>query len=488
MKRKVVAYIRVSTEEQALHGYSIESQRKVLQDYAAGHNLQVIRTFEESHSAFKPGRPEFQAMLNFLKKQGGTTGVLCYKLDRLARNLQDYATLEDMEGITIISATESLPDGATGRFIGSIHAAVSRYYSDQLGERVKLALRTKASKGLWPGAPPTGYLGDPSKGPIQPDPVMAPLIKRVFEVYARGDNSLSRLVVLARDIGLRTKKSGTLGKSALHKLLTNPIYCGTIRWQGEICEGLHEPIISKALFDRVQALLHEGSSPLTRRSFPFRGLLECGYCGCRITASLEKKRYIYYHCTRSRGRCEQAFVRQERLAELLLPIVENVHLTKGQVEMLLEMIHADTELRKRESRKTIRRLKEESTALRRRRDACYEDKLDGKITETRWLELEEQWFVKANRIERQIRLLEADRGPAVDDIQSTFELLERAPDMYLKQSPPEKARLLKALTSNCIMRGENIIPIYKKPFDLVAGGVHSGNWYAREDSNLRPAV
>ena len=488
MRRKVVAYIRVSTEEQATKGFSIAGQRQVLEDYANGHELEIVRVFEESHSAYKPGRPEFEAMLSFLRKQKGITGVLCYKLDRLARNLQDYAVLEEMEGTTIISATEGLPSGATGRFIGSIHAAVSRYYSDQLGERVKLALHTKATKGLWPGPAPTGFVTNPGETAIEPDPVMAPIVKRLFEAYARGETSLSALVVLARDMGLRTKKGGTLGKSALHKLLTNPIYCGVVRWKDAFYTGVHEPVISKSLFDEVGSRLRGGSVPQTRRSFPFRGLLECGYCGCKITASLEKKRYVYYHCTRSKGRCDQPFIRQERLGSVLLPVVENVHMTKQQVQDLMRMIRSDTEQRKAQVQKKVCQLKEEVAAIQRRRDAVYEDKLDEKISESRWLELERRWSLSADRIDRQVRLLEDDEPrPAVDELQATFELLERAPRLYLSQSDEERARLLNALTSNCIMRGENVDPIYRNPFDLVAEGVRRSDWYAREDSNLRPS-
>jgi site-specific DNA recombinase len=485
MKRKVVAYIRVSTEEQATKGYSIESQRQILKDYAIGHDLHIVQEFVEAESAYKPGRPEFSKMLKLLQKQREVTGVLCYKLDRLARNMQDYAVIEEMQGIAIISATEALPTGATGRFVGSIHAAVSRYYSDQLGERVRLALRTKATKGLWPAAAPTGYIKRPDQRIIEPDQEMGPIIKHLFETYARGGVSLSALVALAQEMGLRTKKGGSLGKSALHKLMTNPIYHGTVRWDNNSYEGLHEPLVSTDLFNEVGRRLRGGSVPLTRRSFPFRGLLECGYCGCRITASLEKKRYVYYHCTRSKGRCEQSFIREERLSDLLRSVIDSVHLTKEQVTDLMRLIRADTDKRRDAAEKRVRELKEEVVALQRRRDAVYEDKLDAKIDEARWLEMEQRWSLDTERLERQIRLLEKGEPQLlVDELQSTFELLERAPRLYLRQSDEERARLLNALASNCVIRGEKIDPIYRNPFDLVAEGVRRSDWYARQDSNL----
>ena len=70
-----------------------------------------------------------------------------------------------------------------------------------------------------------------------------------------------------------------------------------------------------------------------------------------------------------------------------------------------------------------------------------------------------------------------------DDAQEAFKLLESASHLYSEQSPEEQARALKILVSNCTLKGENIDPDYKKPFDLVAEGVRTANWYAQEDSN-----
>ncbi len=485
MKRKVVTYIRVSTEEQAKHGYSIPAQRQVLQDYAKGHDLEIVQEFEESQSAHKPGRPQFNAMLKFLKKYGEVTAVLCYKIDRIARNLTDYSALSEMEGIQIISATEALPENATGQLMATIQAGISKYYSDQLSERVRLGLETKAKKGIWPAGAPTGYRNLPEGKGIVPDVDMAPIVREVFERYARGDIPLSELVRWAADRGLRTRKGGILAKGPIHKLLTNPIYYGTIRWHDVLHKGEHEPLISKALFEHVQERLKSKSVPRGKRIFPYRGLLQCGYCGCQITASVAKKKYIYYHCTHGRGKCPQVYVAQEQMGEMLLPVVENVHLSENLVGMLLQKMRAEKQHREEARKKRLQELRHELTQVSHRRNLAYNDKLDGKIDEERWLELERTWSRRADTIRGEMEFLAASQGTLEDDLQATFELLKRAPVLYKRQSDEEKARLLRVLLSNCQMRGENVEPIYKTPFDLVELGVRSGDWLGREDSNLR---
>ncbi|HPD06801.1 MAG TPA: recombinase family protein [Candidatus Bipolaricaulis sp.] len=297
--------------------------------------------------------------------------------------------------ITIISVTEALPDGASGRFVASVHAAVSRLYSDQLGERVRHAVRTKVRKGEWPAGAPTGYVNDREARVLVVDLKMAPIVRRVFKIYVHEDVSLAQLVGLAEKLGLRTRKGGVMAKAALHKLLTSPIYYGLIKYGGTVSMGSHEPIISKALFDVVQAKLEGKSYPRSVRRFPHRGLMTCGYCGCRITASLIKGRYIYYHCTQGKGRCRQDFIAQDALGGMFLPVIDGVRLQRGQIAKLLQGIRSEGARRKRDA--DIRRstIKRQMTELEDLRDKAYEDKLRGAITNERWNVLEQRWLERA---------------------------------------------------------------------------------------------
>ena len=488
MKRRVVTYIRVSTEEQASHGYSLDSQKDVLAAYAESHDLEIVQEFVESESAFKPGRPEFRRMLHFLRRHKDVGAVLVYKIDRLARNIRDYAELDEMAWVSIISATEGLPENATGQLVGVIQAGISRYYSQQLSERVSLGMETKAKSGLWPSYAPTGYLNVPSGG-IVPDPDRAPIVRRAFETYARTEISLADLAKWAEGQGLRTRQGGVLRKSAIHNLLRNPVYCGAIRWVGKVYEGKHEPLISRALFERVQQRMQSGGhpSPQTRLFFPYRGLLTCGHCGCQLTAARVKEQYVYYRCTESRGPCPQPYVREDRLGERLVSVVESVHLTTEQVTDLLELMRG-----RREERTNDRLGRSDEVArcrekIAHRREAAYEDKLDGRISEERWMEMERKWSQEDFRLKCEAELIEDIPEPSVDDVASTLELLNRAPSLYLRQNDEQRARFLNALAWNFIIEGEKIVPNYKSPFSLVAEGAHSANWYAREDSNLRPS-
>ena len=482
--KKVVTYVRISSKEQ--EELSPATQRRVLADYAHGHKLQIVQAFDETHSAYRPGRPEYEAMLAFLRKRKDVVGVLVYKLDRLWRNEVDYAALAAMGDISLLSATEDIPDGSTGRFITTVYAAIARLSSDQTSERVKDAARMKVLKGGWPGPAPTGYINDTESKTLVPDPKMAPIVRLVFETYVREDIALSQLVIRARELGLRTRKGGVLSKGPLHHLLRNPIYSGMIRWEGTQSSGNHEPLISKELFERVQERLHGKSSPLTKRSFPYRGLMTCGHCGCKITASLIKGRYRYYHCTRGRGQCDQGFIREEQVSRLFLPVVEQVHVSESMTRMLLAEIRTEGKHRQQEAKVRIRVINGELSELREMRDRGYEDKLKGALSEARWVEMERRWAKREDQLRNQIAALEAGAEPAEDEAEATFKLLQRAPELYQRQSHVERARVLKTLLSNSILEGGKLEPIYKTPFDLVAEGVSRSNWLPGGDSNLQP--
>jgi site-specific DNA recombinase len=488
MRRKVVTYIRVSTDEQANKGYSIPAQQQVLRDFASGHDLEVVEAFVESESAYKPGRPEYKRMLTFLRKRRDVTAVLCYKIDRIARNLRDYSELSEMAGVSIISATEALPENSTGQLVGTVLAASSRYYSDQLSERVKLGMETKARKGIWPSYAPIGYLNDPDGPGIIIDPTRAVLIREVYEEYVHKNISLSDLARWATKRGLKTRLGGELRASTTHNFLTNPIYCGTIRWREGLYEGIHQPLISKALFERVQERLAGKSHPRKKRSFPFRGLLTCGYCGCAITASLKKGKYIYYHCTGGKGKCSQPYIRQTHLSEMFLPIVEGVHMSEQHVRDLLAVVREGNRNWERAIQRKTRVLVGRRELIQRRRDTAYDDKADGKITEERWLELDRRWGREEFSIDSDLELVHSGSRPSVDDVRPTLELLKRAPVLYMKQNDDGRARVLKTLLWNCEIRDEKLDPIYRTPFDLVAKGMRSANWYPRQDSNLWPTV
>jgi len=473
-----VSYTRVSTEEQAREGVSLQAQGEIVADCARRHGLRIVQAFSDVASGWHPGgRPGYADMLAFLSSHPEVQTVIAYKLDRLYRNPGDFASLDELADVRIISATEGIPGGPTGRLLKTILMGAATHSSDLTSERVRDSALQKVRNGGWPGPAPTGYVNNRITKTIEPDPIMAPIVTRVFETYANEMISLRELVKRARELGLRTRYGGVLGKGALHHLITHPFYLGLIRFKGKIYPGDHAPLVTQATFDRVQERLKGKATPKgERRNFPFRGLLTCAYCGCQLTAELKKGRYIYYHCTQSRGKCEQPWVRQEAMAERLRAVVEHVRIAPEIVEELIRELENEGEARRRNRRVKIMQMKSELQRLSTRRREAYVEKLEGRIDESLWSDVDTALADKIAAAQGEIERLSSTREPKVDDTRRTLELLERGPELYSLESPEDQARHIQWLSSNCVVFAESIDPVYRKPFAEVAKGNETGLW------------
>ncbi len=181
-------------------------------------------------------------------------------------------------------------------------------------------MQEKAEQGIWPTVAPLGYrnVGRPDgKRIIEPDPESAPLIVRLFEWCATGALSLKEAAQKAKAAGLAYRESGRpVPVSMVHSILRNSLDVGEFEWNGRLCLGKHEPLITRDLWQRVQGVLdcrHAKKHRRAKHNFAFSGLITCDHCGCSMVGEIKKQRYVYYHCTGYKGRCEEPYVREETI-------------------------------------------------------------------------------------------------------------------------------------------------------------------------------
>jgi site-specific DNA recombinase len=314
----VFAYARVSSREQEREGYSIPAQRKLLAEYARSRGLSITHDFIDVESAKNPGRKEFTNMLHRLETDSTCRIVLVEKTDRLYRNRTDalaFEALIEKRGVEIHLVKEGRVIGKQSRsqdkFMHDIHVAVAKHYVENLKEEVKKGMLEKAEEGIYPGRAPIGYRNNSATRSIDIDPARAPMVKRIFELYASGEHSLITLrKTVMSELDLR------LARSYFEKMLKNRFYLGFFVWQGVEYRGTHEPLISPQLFDRVQ-LVFAGRHKRKHRKheFAFAGLLRCARDGCTVTAELQKRKYVYYRCSGGRGKCSLPYMREQDVSD-----------------------------------------------------------------------------------------------------------------------------------------------------------------------------
>ena len=345
---KFFIYCRKSTEAEDRQVLSIESQVNELRHLAETRHLPIAEILTEAKSAKEPGRPVFNAMMQRIYR-GEVQGILCWKLDRLARNPVDGGSIIwaiKQHGIQILTPTQTYSHEEDNTILMYIEFGMAQKYIDDLSRNVKRGLKTKVEKGWYPGIAPLGYLNNTQKAKgekdVVQDPDRFPLVRRMWDLMLTGLHTPPQILKLANDAwGFRTRQMRKLGdkplaRSAIYHLFTDPFYYGWFEYpkgSAQWYQGNHKPMISEEEYNRVQILLgRKGSPRAIRYTFPFTGLITCGECGAMVTAE-EKHQLICSGCRykfayRTKDRCPRCHTLIEEMQTPTLLHYTYYHCTK----------------------------------------------------------------------------------------------------------------------------------------------------------------
>jgi len=252
----VAIYTRVSTEDQAKEGFSLEAQRERLQAYCLARDWSVAARYtDEGHSGRNIRRPAYQKMM---AERDAWDALLVIKMDRIHRNSRNF--MEMMEnlgewGKDFVSASESLDTStAMGRFVMDIIQRIAQLESEQIGERVKMGMTQKARVG--PGIlgfhPPLGY--DVAEGRLVLIEAEAEVVREMFDLCLEG-RTLEETAANLNANGRRTKRDTAWTPIKVYRILHNPVYAGFLRWDGIVRKGDHDPVVHMETFNEVQERL-----------------------------------------------------------------------------------------------------------------------------------------------------------------------------------------------------------------------------------------
>ncbi len=480
---QAVIYTRVSSREQQQEGFSLDAQGKLLREYADRNGIQIIKSFEDVETAKATGRKRFDEMMTYFRRNRSCRVLLVEKTDRLYRNLRDAVTVEDLDiEVHLVKENQILSKDSKSqaKLIHGIHLVMARNYSENLREEVKKGMREKASQGTFPGHAPFGYRNNKAERTIEIDPVDSLIVNRLFALYATGSHTLT---TLAKKIRIETGK--TISRGNVHRILKNRFYIGSFEWMGHTYPGTHPIYVKPQLFEQVQTVLTGHNRPkYSKREIVFRGLMQCAYDGCTLTGDIQKAKYVYYRCTGHRGKCDLPRFREEDIAQRLGEPLKGLQVPAEVVSQIVTTLRKDQQ--QSASRVSVERsrLEVRLTAIRKRMDGAYADKLDGKISEDFWERKASDWRMEEQQVKMAIQgLSEAETGDRALDAQRIFELANKAYLLYVSQDSTEKAKLLKMLFSNCSVDAVSVTPTYRKPFDMIFKRAILEEWSGRLDSN-----
>ncbi|PKQ07437.1 MAG: hypothetical protein CVT71_01055, partial [Alphaproteobacteria bacterium HGW-Alphaproteobacteria-10] len=491
--RRCVLYARKSTDTEDKQILSIPAQLSALRDFAERGGLRIELELTEACSAREPGRPVFSKLLQDISA-GRVERILCWKLDRLARNPVDGGSLIHLLGKGMLGEIVT-PEGTytgTGdsKFMLAVLFGAATKMTDDLSVSVKRGNREIHKSGRITGNPPLGYMkvrdrpGFRGAGKVVPDPDRFPLVRRIWRELLVGSTTVAEVWrKAASEWGLttrptRNRPSRPVSQSHIYQLLESRFYAGEIPRLGEVFPGEHEPMVTPEEFERVQRFIRHPNGPRpSEHKFVYRGLLHCGHCGGKVlTGERHTNRqghvYVYYRCSRRRPgypMCNAPAPSEEQVTSRILASLESIHLDERLHQWTLGAIDWWAEHEKQGIHAQVSALQRELAEVDSQLERADRMLVKGVLNEVSYAALRAEIVPRAEQLKAQLQDpvtgIEAWRS-AIDEA-VTFGAV--AGSAFQGGSPEERRAILARLYENLVVTDRNVAPVLRFPYAVLDG-------------------
>jgi site-specific DNA recombinase len=476
---RVCIYTRISTDEEN-QPTSLHSQKERLEAFCkAQEGWRIVAHKQDQATGTSLDRPGLQSALD-MGRAGAVDLLLVYRVDRLSRKVRQLAQLaEELDTLNVVlrSATEPFDTGsAAGRMMLQMLAVFAEFEHATIVDRISAGIERRAKQGRWfGGRPPFGYLFSNVERVLVPDPVKAPVVKRVFDLYARERLGTRTIAQLLHDEGAPAPSAGW-GHPGVHWIINNPTYVGKIRWRDKLFDGIHEPLVDEFTFAKAQAILAERGEHAKRRGnasdFLLSGLLRCGKCGkayIGMSANGNGGRYHYYACT---GRqkygpkaCDGERLPREKLEAAVIHQLASVYRDQPLLAKSIAEAAAAADKRRPEFEQRLAHIGAEITraeqALERYYEAFEQGKLSPERCETRLARLQARLDdLRAQEAELTLTTPhEPTQAPTPADLAAIADQLEQ---LVADGDPRKTKALLRLLIEELRVNSRReILPVYR---------------------------
>lgn len=410
---KAVILTRVSTREQE-EGHSLPAQNTRLLDYAKRKQLEVIKTFQIIESSTRGKRKEFMQMIEFCKEQTETIAIIADAVDRVQRSFKESVMLDDLirqEKIELHFFREGMVIGkkATSTDIMRWDFSVmgAKAYVLQLSENVRRSLDYKLRNGERAGVAPCGYenfIDKDGKHSIRPKEPDATKVRRLFEMYSVGGVSAHQLARTANAWDLKSYSGKKLTTTSIFHVLGNPFYYGEMLVKGKLHRHIYEPLVSKALWDKVQEQkAANGSKPFKYGELPFlyRGIFTDYYRQIICPCEIKKQKFFYVVCYKENG--TRLYIPEREIDNQIISILNRLSIPEEMLQHFRQHIkdakESEIEFRNAE----LARLKAEITKIDTRLEKLFNMRLDDEIDKQTYEDRRDDMQLKKSRLESEIK-------------------------------------------------------------------------------------
>ncbi|WP_415339491.1 recombinase family protein [Clostridium perfringens] len=482
-KRKIIAiYCRVSTDEQAEFGYSIDEQKRLLEEWCKANDYIIYKCYSDRGISGKniKDRPALKELLSDAK-EGKFDMVISWKINRVSRKLEDVlkiVNLLEKNDITFKSYSEPFEtDTPAGRMQFQMMALIGEFERGTIAQNVKMGMIAKAKSGNWCGGRVLGYDLVPNNSPeeekkgknkLEINEKEAEIVRFIFNEYSKG-KGYKAITNKMNKLGYKTKKGNNFSVGSIRDILTNPVYIGEIRynvrqnWSEKRrrninpnpirVKGKHEAIIDRELWDKVQLILESKKGKPSRiydGEYPLTGILRCPKCGAgmvisRTTNTLAdgtKKRIAYYCCGNWKNKgtsvCNSNTIRVDKANEYVFKKIEELVSNEAMIKAVVKNINKERKEKVKPAKRLLGNIDKELEKLDKRKRKIFEAYEDDIITK-------EEFQIRKDELNEKIRILEEEKKPLLNTISE--DVSEEIPYEFIKDILMNFSKVLNSSVS-----------------------------------------
>ena len=494
--QKYFLYLRRSQDAEDRQMASLEDQESEMLAIAEKMGLSIVDTVRESQSAKKPGRPKFNEMITRIHA-GEADGILCWKINRLARNPVDGGQISWLLQQGVIKHIQTFSrdyQPSDNVIMMAVELGMANQFVNDLSTDVKRGMRQKAERGWLPQQSlPIGYAHNKGYEKGEPEIVTTKqltIVKKLFKDMLSGSYSASDIQRRCHAYGLTGRHGRPICLQTVFNMLTNEFYCGYFYWKDgdgfqKRYHGKHTAILTEEEFNQVQRFLGKKGKPtrVNKLDFAYRGPLTCGECGCSITAE-EKVRCVcsgckykfscrtrtdcpkcgldisemanqkiysnvYYRCTKKHKqlKCSQSVIDEKDLKKQVNQEFSKVELTEDFYHWAMAAIKHNHGAEIETQNEVAERLENRSRALRDRLDELVLMKIDKELSVDQYTRLREGIEKDLVDVDQEQRRLKARMSDWADTANRYLTFADRVVAKFNKATNEEKREMLANLGS-----------------------------------------
>lgn len=509
-------YVRKSQDRSDRQIMSLKGQINEIRRFARERGYEIVQIFQEQKSAKKPGRPVFNEMIERIQK-GEANGILCWKLNRLARNPIDAGTISWLLQVNAIHAIHAkdrsyLPTDNV--LMMQIDFGIANQFIKDLSGDVKRGMRDKAGDGWCPQSIlPIGYLHHPdkqkAKKQIIPDPDRFNIVAELWKSMETGAYSVYEIKQMADQYGLVNRNGNPFALSTFHLMFKNPMYYGKFYWENEdknkvLWKGKHKPMISEHTFRTVQQIIKGRNAKTGAQThfYTYRGLITCGECNGHVTA--ERKRQVictnckfkysivtneqcrkcktmysemknptviditYYRCTKRKNpSCSQKTITQKKIEQTLIEVLEAISIPTELFDFGMKYVHQHAAKKHEGGAVLMDSLRKKAGRLKEKIKNLIDLRVSGEITKDQAVSMQEDYQEALEQTEQKIFEKENAQEIEIQETISYLKFAKNCVEKFKNGDQQTKKELIAFFCSNLTLMNKSLYFSTKKAPDII---------------------